>query len=166
MNSQALDKFMKNKVVFTDLIDLTHQVPAEKREMVMRMLVVSLVAFWEAFHEDLCREVLPRNPNATTKAQKAIRKFHNPNSGNIKNLYNDVLQISDITAAWWGKPSDRTGQTPQQLCSIIDRMMELRHDTAHGVWQAPISAPDCMDFLSTTVMLAMCIDDQVASRFP
>jgi hypothetical protein len=63
MSSQALDKFGTNEVVFRDLINITNSVPAEQKESMMRLLVVSLAAFWEAFHEDLCRETLSRVSN-------------------------------------------------------------------------------------------------------
>lgn len=112
MNSQALDTFTKNEVIFRDLIDLVNNVSAEKKELMMRLLVVSLAAFWEAFHEDLCRETLSRNPNPTKEAVTAIARFHNPDSKNIKRLYNDALQIPDITTAWWGNRADKTGQSP------------------------------------------------------
>ena len=166
MNSQALDRFTANEVIFGEMIDLTNKLSSGQKKSMMRLLVVSLAAFWEAFHEDLCRETLTRKPNPTKKAMNAIKNFHNPKSQNIKRLFNDVLQISDITTAWWGNPVDRTGKSPADFCKIIDHMMDIRHDTAHGKWEARLSARDCMDFLGTTVHLAIRTDEIVATVFP
>src|SRR5207249_1999248 len=127
MSTRALDRFTQNEVLFRDLIDLTNNVPAEHRVVMMRLLVVSLAAFWEVFHEELCLETFSRNPNPTEKAVKAIanaigKGFNNPDSEKIKRLYDDVLQIPDITTAWWGNPADRTGESPVEFCKIIDDM--------------------------------------------
>jgi hypothetical protein len=164
MNSKALDSFTENKVVFQELIELVNNVSAGQKELMMRLLIVSLAAFWEAFHEDLCRETLSRNPNPN--AVRALARFHNPISRNIKGLYNDALGIPDITTAWWGNAKRKTGKSPAEFCAIIDKMMDLRHDTAHGKWKGHVSASDCMDFLVTAVHLAVRTDEHVVSLYP
>jgi hypothetical protein len=60
---------------------------------------------------------LSRNPKPNKKAVNAIDRFHNPNSHNIKLLYKDVLRVPDITIAWWGNPTDKTGQSPADFLS-------------------------------------------------
>ena len=164
MNSKALDSFTGNKIVFEELIELVNNVSAGQKDLMMRLLIVSLAAFWEAFHEDLCRETVSRYPNP--KAERAIAMFHNPISKNIKRLYKDALVIPDITTSWWGNTKYKTGKSPAEFGAIIDHMMDLRHDTAHGQWKGNVSAKDCMDFLFTTFHLAIGTDEYVVSLYP
>jgi hypothetical protein len=163
MGSQALDRFTTNKALFEDLIEITNKVPAEHKPIMMRLLVVTLAAFWEAFHQDLCREWLSQRPNPPKPARNAIDNFHNPKSEKIRRLYAVVLQIPDITSSWWGNVLDKTGKSPAEHGQIIDNMMSVRHDTAHGEWKAQISASDCKEFLFTAVHLAIRTDDYAAA---
>jgi hypothetical protein len=166
MNSQALDNFtcMHGKIL-VDVIDIINAAPTTQKTIIMRrLLIVSLAAFWEAFHEDLCREYLPSNTNNAQIARDAINNFSNPTTKKIKRLYDKVFQIPDITQAWRGNQRNKTGKTPAEFQNIIDRMMKLRYDTAHGIWNLPIDASDCKSFLATTLFLAVRTEEYVASH--
>jgi len=60
MSSQALDRFtLVHGAVLNDTIEITNTTSSEPKAVLMqRLLDVSLAAFWEAFHEALCRETL------------------------------------------------------------------------------------------------------------
>jgi hypothetical protein len=81
-------------------------------------------------------------------------------------LYQDALQIPDITTAWWGNLTAQTGRSPDEHRRIINDMMDVRHDVAHGKWKAEVSASECMDFLAIAVHLAMQTDKYVEGLFP
>src|SRR5690242_5150412 len=103
MNSPAIEKLVTNKILFGDLIELARTAPEGRKELMLRMLVVSLAAFWEAFHEDLWREVVARMANPPSEAAHWIDNFNTPSSTKLQRLYELILGIPDITEeAWWG----------------------------------------------------------------
>ena len=165
---QALDRFTSiHGSILNDAIEITNTTPSQPKSILMqRLFVVSLAAFWEAFHEALCRETLARHPNPPKNAERFIDNFHNPTPRKIIQLYFNVLGITDITEAWWGNPFQKTGNTPEAFSAIIEHLMNIRHDTAHGNWARPLSPADCQEFLATTLHLAIRTDERVCEMFP
>jgi hypothetical protein len=146
----------------TDAIEMINDAPtAAKAILMQRLFVVSLAAFWEAFHEELCRETLVRHPNPPGNADQCIENFHNPVPRKIDQLYRRVLGIQNITESWWGNRLQKTGKTPLEFSNTIQRMMDLRHDTAHGDWACQLSPADCQAFLSAVLHLAIRTDEAV-----
>lgn len=168
MSSQALKRLITiHGQPLTDAIEIINDAPSETKAILMqRLFVVSLAAFWEAFHEELCRETLPYHPNPPSNAEQCIEAFHNPEPNKIIRLYRDVLGIPNITESWWGNLLQKTGKTPDEFRTTIKRMMELRHDTAHGDWARPLSPADCQDFLGAVLFLAVRTDETVRAFFP
>jgi hypothetical protein len=168
MLSRALDTFTTiHGGALNDIIDIINTTSSpQKAELIQRLLVVSLAAFWEVFHEALCRETLVLHPNPPSDAEKVIENFHNPIPRKIKRLYSDVLGIDDITESWWGNLELKTGETPDVFRAIIEHLMDVRHDTAHGKWLLPVSPKDCQDFISATLHLAVRTDEKACELFP
>jgi hypothetical protein len=168
MSSDALNTLSRiHGMMLNDSIDIINSISSCSQITLMhRLLVVSLAAFWEAFHEDLCRETLHyhRCPSAKA-AEKLIKSFNNPIPIRIKELYKDVLGIPDIVDMAWRGSANKTGKTPKEFEEIINRMMNLRHDTAHGKFSLPVSAADCQEFLGVVLHLAIRTDDAVLQSF-
>jgi hypothetical protein len=168
MNSEALDRLtMIHGTHLENVIGIINEMATpEKSLLMMRLFIVSLVAFWEAFHEKLCREVLIHNQNISAEAEKQILYFNNPDPDKIDKLYNNVLGIANITEeAWWGDPFQKTGITSVEFRETIKHMVKLRHDIAHGEWQLPLSANDCQNFLSAVIHLAVRTEEVVDAHF-
>jgi hypothetical protein len=103
MSSQALNSLtIIHGKHLNNVIEVINNAPTQKALLIQRMLVVSLAAFWEAFHEELCRETLERHPNPPRNAERYIESSHNSEPKKITQLYNNVLGIQDITESWWG----------------------------------------------------------------
>ena len=167
MSSQALNRLTTiHGEHLKDVIEIINDAPTEPKTLLMqRLLVVGLVAFWEVFHEELCRESLAFHPNPPETAEQRIKGFHNPEPKKITCLYNNVLGIHDITESWWGNFPQKTGKTPDEFRATIQRMIKLRHDTAHGIWGLPLSPKDCQDFLVAVLLLAVRTDKAVHAHF-
>lgn len=164
MPSQALNRLTEiHGNVLKDVIEIVSDSSTKSKMTLMRLLVVSLAAFWEAFHEDLCRETLVYHPNPPHDDANAFIefKFHNPTPKNITTLYHYVLDITDITDCWWGNPLNKEGKSLTEFGQTIERMMDLRHDVAHGKWSLSISPKDCDEFLDTILHLAIRTDNKV-----
>lgn len=166
--SRALDTFTKiHGSALNDAIEIIKTTSSpQKAELIQRLLVVSLAAFWEVFHEALCRETLVLHPSPPRDAERAIENFHTPNPRRIKQLYSDVLGIYDITESWWGNLKLKTGTTPDAFRATIKRLMDVRHDTAHGKWLLSVSPEDCQDFIAAALHLAVRTDETVCELFP
>jgi hypothetical protein len=170
MSSRALDKLtVTHGRILNDGIEIANStVTRLQAELMYRLLVVSIAAFWEAFHEDLCREMLVRHPGPPARAEKAVDRFHNPTSRKIDELYRKALGIENVTDGWRGNALQKSGKTPDEFCHTIDRLMQMRHDTAHGIFaqsQQP-SPADCQEFLGTVLLLAVRTDERVSDSFP
>jgi hypothetical protein len=166
MSSRALDEFtVTHGTMLNHGIAITNGLSdPEQASLMYRLLVVSIAAGWEAFHEDLCREVLVRRSDIPTRAARSIEGFHNPNPKRIDQLYREVLGVERITDSW-GR-HDGQGVTPDESRQVIERLMEFRHDTAHGVFALRPSPDDCNSFLPTVLWLAVCTDERVNELFP
>lgn len=150
----------------TDIIEIINSSTGRHNSLMQRMFIVSLAAFWEAFHEELCRETLARCSNHPSNVMTYIDNFHNPTSFKIDQLYKNVLGINKITESWWGNLKYETGITPSDFRERINQMMNVRHDTAHGKWELPLSASDCMDYISAVMHLALRTDEAVFEHYP
>jgi hypothetical protein len=93
--------------------------------------VLHLIAFWEAFIEDLARyglrsigvyEEAPGEPAATAMrlAYKAISALHSPKRENIDNLFNQLFQIERVTKAW-----------PAAAAATLRSLIDERNSIAH-----------------------------------
>ena len=88
MFSQALDTLTAvHGKHLNDAIEIINNSSTQKALLMQRMLVVSLAAFWEAFHEELCKETLARCPAIPQNASHYIESFHNPTPNKIDRLY-------------------------------------------------------------------------------
>jgi hypothetical protein len=107
-----------------------------------RDIVIACVSAWEAYIEELVREALeairpPAPPlglwpalNATVRGQ--LGRFNTPNVENVRMLISDALGLPDVQHSWtW--PNCTSAQAVQRLI----RVMELRHQIAHGVNPRP-----------------------------
>ncbi len=64
MFSEALNTLTKvHGQHLNDIIEIINSSSKQKNSLMQRMFVVSLAAFWEAFHEKLCSETLARCPD-------------------------------------------------------------------------------------------------------
>lgn len=167
MSSHALDEFtVTHGAMLNHGIAITNGLSdPEQASLMHRLLVVSIAASWEAFHEDLCREVLVRRSDIPTRAVRSkIKDFNNPKPTRIDQLYREVLGVERITDSW-GR-HDGQGVTPDESRQVIERLMEFRHDTAHGLFARRPTPDDCNRFLSTVLYLAVCTDARVNELFP
>jgi hypothetical protein len=110
-----------------------------------RAVVVTCVAAWEAYIEELLRESLnvlrPSAPplglwpalNASVRGQ--LGRFNTPNTENVRALISDALGLQDIQSTWAWQNCTST-QAVQRLAVT----MTLRHQIAHGVNPRPVVA--------------------------
>lgn len=108
-----------------------------------RAVVVMCVSAWEAYLEEVMKEVLdrfkPPDPplgvwpawNATVRS--AIGRFNNPNTQHSKDLMRDAIGLVDITTYWsWPRTA------PQDATRRLEEAIQFRHQIAHGTTPRPI----------------------------
>ncbi len=108
-----------------------------------RATVVLCVSAWEAYIEALVLEALeairppapPMGvwPALNASARAAIGRFNTPNTDQIRILVSDAIGLADIQNHWaW------INCTPAQARTRLQRVMDYRHEVAHGVNPRPV----------------------------
>jgi hypothetical protein len=107
-----------------------------------RSAVLMSIAAWECYVEQVVGEAIELvrpaiGPTATWQAFEAhatrlLGRFNTPNTANVRVLFRDSLTLQDVSAGWRWR-----GCSIQQSTSNLERLLALRHQTAHGVTPRP-----------------------------
>lgn len=108
-----------------------------------RAIIIACTSAWESFVEELVREAvsalrppIPFHPGAwpalKAHSDAELKRFHTPNSTNVKRLLAECLSLPDVTIQWrW------QNQTSADAKSRLDAALTERHKIAHGVNPRP-----------------------------
>ena len=107
-----------------------------------RAIVVMAVSAWEAYVEHVVMEAVDalRPPTPPLGSWPALRasvssakgRFNSPNPENVKKFIRDAIGLDDVTDNWsW------QGTSPQSARERLTRVVQLRHQIAHGVHPRP-----------------------------
>ena len=107
-----------------------------------RAAIVMCLSAWEAYVEEVVKEAIETfRPNPADRtlwqsinadARSQIRRFHNPNPDNVRDLIARTIGLQDITDSWaW------QNTTPQQARERLNKAIRIRHEVAHGVNPRP-----------------------------
>ncbi len=124
------------------VLQSSRRTPNGGRAAVARAMAVLCVSAWEAFVEELVREALtllrpPAPPmgvwpalNASVRG--ALGRFNTPNADQVRSLLSESLGLPDVPNSWAFE-----GFEPPQNRERLHRLMELRHQIAHGTNPRP-----------------------------
>jgi hypothetical protein len=107
-----------------------------------RAVVVMSVSAWEAYLEELVKEVLeairPEGlqagnwPALKTAGLSQIGRFNNPDPDHVKALLADTIGLQDVTARWSWKAVNA-----ERARARLREVLKHRHAIAHGVNPRP-----------------------------
>jgi len=132
-----------------------------------RAAVVISVSAWESYIEELVRESLealrPAGPAVghwpalSAFILGELGRFNTPNAERVANLINRCLGLANVRTFWGWRNC-----TSAQAEVLLDEVLSLRHEIAHGVNPRPIIHNAYSKWLPGFVRrLARCTDDGV-----
>lgn len=127
------------------LLSVALPLPQQKLDALNRAVVVMSVSAWEMYVEELVDEAVlamrpPAGPLGTWPVHYAsvrghAKRFNTPNPDQVKVLLSDAVGLADVHPAWtW------PGSTSVQSVQALWRVLNLRHQIAHGINPRPVVA--------------------------
>jgi len=128
-----------------DLEDLETPKKSLKLSFLNQTYVVHLIAFWQAFNENLLRDAYQSlhasQPDLRIQAllkhshDRAVARFNSPNRQNIDQLFFEGIGLKKVTSAW-SEPDLSSDVATNTLTDLLS----VRHEIAHtGKTERPLS---------------------------
>lgn len=142
-HTKAWKNFQSSIENSTVLIQRCNEYKTEKgstcvqtQEILKRSSIILLMTSWETYIEDVCSEIFNNQYQVLhgstiglyvrRKFEDQLKKFHNPNSAKVAQLFTEFFNF-DITTEWYWNSYNEPNQVKKKLNQWLEKRGEIAH---------------------------------------